>query len=470
MRARLFWLATLVSFYHPLFGADAPLLSSAPVVAASPTAIHLLTLPDSLRLALEHATTVLKAKNNVELSGAELWQAYSQFLPNVAAEANYGWTKGRILYTNTVPTTVDTTYRSAGYQVSSTLNLFSGFLDYGGLKGSRARRLNADFTYYRARQQIILDVTQAYLQVLLDRQLIHIGEANLKASQEREHLLSEQSRVGIRSLADLYRQQAQTSSDALFLINARNQARNDLIALLRRLRVDLTQHYDLADVVLDTPPAIDPYANEQELMQRAVAHRTDLAASHAAVQATQWDVVTARSGYFPRLDLMGSVDGSGRILKRQIVSGVDALPTSQDSLGHQLGDQVVYNAGLNLSWGLFDRYLTHLTVVRAQVAAKNTQLDDEDLLLVVEGDVQQVSGDYHSALEQLNVAAVGVRAAQESMDAVNARYDVGASNIVDLLTAQSALVQAQAADAQARIGYMLENKTIENVLGETKIP
>jgi outer membrane protein len=440
------------------------------VVTMDSDAVHVLDLPSSIQLALNHATNVLKAENLFTFTGVQLWQAYLEFLPAVTADANYTWTKGRAYYTITSPTVVDTRSHGATYELAANLNIFNGFADYSGLNASQQRRANASLSLFRAKQQIILDVTQAYLQVLLDQQLVRINESNLQASQEREKLLNAQADAGIRSLADLYRQEAQTSADSLALINARNQARTDLILLLRRLRVDLSQHYTIADVVLDTPPTADPYNDEHVLLERAIQQRADLSASRANAKAASWDVTTARAGYYPRLDLEGSLQGTGDILSRQVVNGVDDLPASQDSLNTQLRDHILYNGGFALTWGLFERYETRLAVARAQLTAKNAGIDYEDLLLQVEGDVQQSMGDYHSALDQLSVASVGVKAAQESMDAVSARYGVGASNIVDLLTAQSALVQAQASDAQARIGYMLENKTLENILGDTKIP
>jgi outer membrane protein len=135
-----------------------------------------------------------------------------------------------------------------------------------------------------------------------------------------------------------------------------------------------------------------------------------------------------------------------------------------------LGDQVLYTVGANLNWGLFDRYLTRTAVVRADVTARDAQIDYEDLKLQVEGEVKQAIGDYAAALQQLQSGRRGVKSAQESYDAVQERYKVGASSIVDLLTAQSALVQAQSSDAQARIGFVLEEKTMDNVLGRTEIP
>ena len=114
---------------------------------------------------------------------------------------------------------------------------------------------------------------------------------------------------------------------------------------------------------------------------------------------------------------------------------------------------------------MFDRYLTRLNVARAQEIASNAAIDAQDRRLQVEGDVKEALNDYQSAYLQIGSAEKGMKAAQESFDAVQARFEVGASSIVDLLIAQTALVQAQASLAQARIDFTLEERAIDLALG-----
>jgi len=468
-RHLIFLPVVLSAIAGPAIGMDLS-LSSATVEISTPSLPispqnSVLTLPQCIQLAIQQATTVLKAKNNAEVSGTQLVQAYMQFLPNLAASANYGYQTGREYFAQVTPTYVRTTNRSGLYQLSSTLNIFNGLSDMAGWRSSTRRKQAADLSLYRAKQQIAFDVTQSYLQVYLDRQIVAIDESNLQASKEREQLIDAQAQVGSRSLADLYRQQAETSADELALISARAKARNDLIFLLQRLRVDLLTPYDIADVALDTPTMSYPYSDEGNLVRKALQQRADLEAQEKLAQATRWDVTSARAGYFPQLNLVGAMEGTATHLNSQDVDGVDAVPPSQPSVMHQFGSQIVYDVGINLNWGLFDRYLTRLTVARAQETASNSAIDSEDQRLQVEGDVELALNDYQAAVQQVTASEKGLKAAQESYDAVQERYKVGASSIVDLLTAQSALVQARAAKIQAHSDFTLQERAIDLALG-----
>jgi outer membrane protein len=477
-RASFIFLSGFLGTVALVSGADVPVSSSAAVVTPSSPTVEVstftgapaagtqfLTLPQCIQTAISQATTVLKAKNAFDFSGTQLAQTYMQFLPNLEANANYTYQIGRAYYTSVDPTFVNTKNHGGTYQLSSTLNLFNGFSDVSGWRSGSQRRQAARLTLFRAKQQIAFDITQAYLQVLLDRQIVRIGEINLQASREREKLIDAQTQVGSRSLADLYRQQAETSADEVSLINARARVKDDLLALLERLRLDLLTPYDITDLAWETPTSTSPYGDEGTLVRQALHQRADLEAQERLAQATRWDVTSARAGYFPQLNLFGSLAGTGSILDRQTANGVNVLPASQPSLMHQWGSEVLYDVGVNLNWGIFERYLTRLSVARAQEAASDTDIDAQDRRLQVEEDVQQALNDYDSAVQQVTAAEKGVKAAQESFDAVSERYKVGASSIVDLLTAQSALVQAQASQAQSHIDYALQKRAIDLALG-----
>jgi outer membrane protein len=462
--------ASCLAFIGIVSGADVSPSTSTTVVISTFTAAPapgtvFLTLPQCIQMAIHQATAVLKAKNSADTTGTQLAQAYMQFLPNLEATAGGAYQTGRTYYTQAEPTFVRTTNYGGTYQLSSTLNIFNGFSDAAGLGSSRARKKAADLSLYRAKQQITFDVTQIYLQVFLDRQIVAIDESNLQASREREELIDAQTQVGSRSLADLYRQQAETSADELALISARARRRNDLISLLQRLRVDLLTPYDIAEAPLDAPAADSSYGDENTLVRAGLEHRADLDAQEKLARAAHWDVTSARAGYFPQLNLVGALDGVGSHLNTQDVDGVDVVPASQPTLMHQWGSEILYNVGVNLSWGLFDRYLTRLTVARAQETASDASIDAEDRRLEVEGDVQSALNEYQAAVQEVASSDKGLKAAQESYDAVLERYKVGASSIVDLLTAQSALVQAQAAQAQGRVDFTLQKRAIDLAIG-----
>jgi outer membrane protein len=430
-----------------------------------------LSLSDSVARALDASTTVLKARIGDRLAAEELLQGYAQFLPNLDLSGNYSKAHGISYLTTGAPTIIDSRNRGYSYQVTSVLNLFSGFSDYGSFQAALGRRKAAELNLERARQEIVFDVSQAYLQVQLDDRVTAIADENAKASEERQRLLEQQAQLGARSLADLYRQQAQTSSDEALLISARNKRRDDLILLLRRLRLDLGRDYILPEVALDSAAAGGPYEDEGALVADALGARPDLRAAWRQVQAARGASTAARSGFFPRLDLGWSMLSTSRLLDTDLANGVNVLAGTppQRPFDTQLANQIDYVVGVTATWGIFDRLVTRAGWKQAEASAADAQIDYEDVRLQVEGDVKQAFGDFHAAELTLTAAREGLKAARESYDAVKERYEVSASSLLDLLTAQAALLQAESALAQAEVGFYLQGRQMEFALGRMPV-
>jgi outer membrane protein len=425
-----------------------------------------LDLEQSIKIALDDATAVLRAKNNLDAAGSQMIQGYAQFLPNVSLVGNYGYQAGKVYVTTEIPTIINTRNWGPSYQVVSDLNLFNGLSDLAALKASLARKDASELTLKRAEQQISVDVAQSYLQVILDQEIVLIARKNLASSQARQKLLEEQTRVGVRNLADLFRQQAETASDESYLISSENKERSDQLLLIRKLRLDVNKNYVLARPTLEEHPASnEKYDNESEMIKIALDNRADYHASQRTADAANQDVKSARAGFLPKLDLQFDLLSYARYISSQNALGVTEVPPSQESFGNQLGNQVSYTIGLALTWNIFDRWVTPANVSRTRAIADNAEVDSVDSEKQVEDEVRQALGDYRAALQQLDSTQSGLLAAQKAYEVMQGRYEVGSASFVDLITAQATLVQAESARAQALIGFALQTRVMENVLG-----
>lgn len=422
-----------------------------------------LSLEQCERLAVDNATLVLKTGYAAETAGVALLQGYAQFLPALTANVQYSRNWGHNYLVFSVPELEETDNYGSAYQVATDLNLFNGLADRGALSAAIARDKSARLSLERARQSVALDVVQSYLQVILDQEFTRIQESNLATSREREGLLTEQTRVGITSLVDLYQQQALTSANQNSVIAAREKTRDDLLFLVQKVRLDLTKDYQLQPVALSTSAA--PLPEEASLLAYALTRRPDLTAARQALNAAAGDVVVARAGYYPTLDLAFGASTNERYYKKEILNGVNARPADQPGAGPQLSDHFYYTFALALNWFIFSRLATRLASARATQEERDARVDYEDVRLAVESDVRRGVGDYGAALESVKAAETGLAAAKLAYEAQQARYQVKAASFVDLITAQSAFISAQATRAQAVVQLALEASVIQYAIG-----
>lgn len=431
-----------------------------------------LTLEESVSRAIRESTTVLKTTRDAQLSGTQVLQSYLQFLPNLSAQAGYNWAKGTIFSSVATPVLVNASTYGANYVINTTLNLFNGFSDISAWRSSQDRRNAADKTLFRAKQQIALDVTQGFLQLVLDQKLISIAEKNLRASKDRQTLLQEQTNVGLRNKSDLFRQIAQTSADEAFLINVDNKKQNDQILLLTKLRIDPRENYQIIepDAIKDGRPNLAAFAPplEPDAVDEALNRRSDLDVSRLTASAAHHDVTASLATYWPKLDFVASYAASSRSFDYQTVNGVDVVGSSTfPSTNNQLHDQGQYVYGVLLTWNLFDRWSGIYNSDKAKAAAYKAELDSDDYRRQVIGEVKKSLIDFKAAAQQMETSERGLVAAQKAYEVAEGRYEVGSITYVDLATAQTALVQAEANRAQALIGYELQKRVIDFAIGTT---
>lgn len=425
-----------------------------------------LTLEECIQAALTNSTAIVKGMNAVELSGAQVLAAHGQFLPDAVVGGAFTYTGGTNLLTVTLPTLVNSQRTNVNYQIVSSINIYNGYANRASLKAALLNKEIAELSLERARQQIKLDITQTYLQVILDKEIVQFATQNYQTSRERENQLNELVRVGRRPQSDLYQQQSQTSLDQQFLANAVNKLNNDKILLLQRLRINPSESYEFSDLTIDESPLGPEYADEQALIQKARTQRSDLKSSQRYQDAAMWYVKRYKSGYLPRVSMNAGAYGIAANFTKLYINGNDNLPGDQRPIGTQLSDQIYGVMSLNVGWTIFDKYATKSNVAMARVNVSNARLDYENVDLQIVSEIKQAIGNYTTALQQTETSQKGLLAAEQAFESLNARYAIGSANFIELTNAQNNLLLAKQNRAQAGISLFLQKKAIDFYLGE----
>jgi len=427
--------------------------------------IQVLSLEDCIRIGLDQSTQILLSKDSLQITGAALIGSYGNFLPNLALNGNYGYNSGKNLLTTTVPTLVNSSGMGMNYQLTSTLNLFNGLSDYSALKAATLSKSASQFNLQRSEQAITFDITQTFLQVILDREVVKFGKENLDASTKREAQLKELTAVGRNAISDLYQQQAETSSDNLFLIQSEQKLKNDIILLLRKIKISATEKYSIAEIPADTLPLGADYQNVQDLIAKAMQQRPDVKSSDLSLKIADWQIREFKSGYLPRLNLIGGMVSNGGYLNALQINGSDALGP-QEPVGKALFGQVYGEIALNLTWNIFDRLYTKTNVAIARIYQHNASIIRDDLSVQISSEIKEAYNDYLAALQQIETSKHGLFAAQQAFEVVQGKYNVGQATFVELSNAQVVLLQAEVSKAQADISLMLQKKIIDYYIGK----
>ncbi len=442
-----------------------PALLFSTAVSAAVTEKAQLTLSECIEIALTNASPVKKAENAVRLEGSDLLKSYGQFLPKLSVSA--GYTPLSLNRTYSDPSTgsiVKTQTERVDLSVTTSLNLFNGFQDYASLQAAIKRKTAAGLSLSRARQIIVYDITQAYYQVLLNRELLKIASENLSSSRDQLQLTKRQYEIGIKPVTDYYQQQAETSNNELTAIKADRQLRQSRLELLRRLRIDPSGEISIAGIAVDSLMLLPVNLDRDSLLSQGLAQRKDLESSLSSTSAAKWEITRAASQRYPKIDLTFNLFTGGY---PYYATTAAVSPSSYDypPLTDQLSDLVGYSLTLSLNWAVFDGFITRNNIEQAKIAYLNRGLDTADLKHDIAIDIRLAANSYDAAFAQIETAEKGLQAAEKAFETVKRKYDLGAANFVESNGAKAAFVSAQSEYSQATYNLALQKNILDFATG-----
>ena len=418
----------------------------------------ILTLDQAIKLALENNLSVIKAQNNVDAAQSSVLAAYGNYLPTLSASG--GWDRSqrtgqRSIQGITIPGATSTsTSNSFQAGVSLGYTIFDGFRREASFNSTSASAISTEQIVVWTRQSIRYQIESVYLNVLKFEQLVKVNDENLKRDKQQLERITESNRVGALSLADVYRQQSQVAADEYKVIQAQNDydnAKADLVALIG---LDMKVDYQFSDQSISTVidsvelnATFKKYNNFNELVKRALSRRPDYLAAKENYDASESGVTAARSGYFPRVSASAGYGFSNSELSK-------------------LTDNKSISWGLNLNWNIFDAFQTNEALQTAIVTKKNSDATLKQSERDISVEVKKALLGLEAAKKQVEVSQKGLQSATEDRKIAEERYNLGAGTLLDLLTANAGLVNAEANNINSSFSFNIAKRNLEYVIGE----
>ncbi|MGV3532299.1 MAG: TolC family protein [Chthoniobacteraceae bacterium] len=431
-----------------------------------------LSLTEALDIAAEQNALILAARKDVEARFGVAVQVRSIVLPKVIAEAAYGFRQDSLIEQNQnreVPEVsaslpllgIETTLgggntarinnQTWSADVRIVQSIYEGGRMMSALRQDQLIREQAMLDFQTVVADVLLGVRVAYDDAQLAALQIQLREQSVGLLGGILGQIQEQRKVG--AVTEFEELRAKVEQD-----NARTPlaiARQDRVISEQRL-IQLMGYDEPAaasnnlPLNLSTSMRAPKYESGLEVaILTAGRQRSELAAIQVGKRLGDEAIVVARSGYKP------SVQG---FVGHQYVSRVQSR-----NIGDPYHGTI---AGVQMSWALFDGFLTQGRVSEATARRDQTAHLTDELARQIQLQVRSEWARLVEARNILNVQAGNIESGIRAMELANLRFSTGIGTQVEVLSAQTALTDARDFYAQALRNYSVAYSRLLRATGE----
>ena len=426
----------------------------ATVLSAGAMAQKQWTLQECIDYAMQNNITLQKARLQQQSAAEELKGSKGALLPTLSASANQSvgyrpWQDtGITTVTNgTVNTKVEKTYLNGSYNLNAQWTVWNGGKNTNNVKLSRLSEQQADLNVQEQANSIQERIAQLFVQILYLDESIKVSEASLETSRKTEERGKEMVEVGKMSKADIAQLTAQRATDEYNVVDAKAQLANYKLQLKQLLELTGDEAFDVAIPATTDEQALADIPALQTVYQQALITRPEIESSKLSVESSDLSVKIAKAGWLPTLSVTGGVSTSTNSL-------------SANGWGNQMKTNFNSQAGLTLSVPLFDGRQTRTSVNKAKIQQQQALLDLQDQQKTLYQTIEGYWLDANTNQQRFRAAQATVDSEQQSYDLLTEKFNLGLTNIVELMNGKDKLLSAQQNRLQSKYQTILNQQLL----------
>ncbi|WP_379924844.1 TolC family protein [Mariniflexile jejuense] len=415
------------------------------------------TLEACVNHALENNITVQQAQNTLLINDQDIIAARGQFLPSVSGSMGQRMSIGSGFDPVTNQRINNQTTHSFNYNLSVNQNIFNGFRTLNLYKQSFLNQEINNLELARIKDDISLNVVNAYLNVLFNKENLQTALAQYSFTEKQLKQVKSLVDAGVQPRANIFDAEATLSRDEQQVTVAQNNVDLALLNLSQLLQVSY-DGFDVATIDIDNPSSELLYNNIKPVLNYALQNRSEIKLAEKNIENAELNTEISKSGYLPSVNFgygFGSVwsESKNDFTKQAFFRELDLLK------GH--------NFNLSVSIPIFSRFQNKTAVAKSKIQEENSKLNLDQAKLTLESNIQRAFTDAKAALKAFEAAKRSLAAQELAFSNTQERYNIGAMNTFELEQARVQLINAEASLINAKYDFVFKTKVLDFYMGKS---
>ncbi|HXB05555.1 MAG TPA: TolC family protein [Puia sp.] len=440
--------------------------------------------------AVANNISVKQADVQARISRLTLEQSQWSQIPTLSVGTQLGVKSGNTQNPNTYALSTQT-YTLNNYQAQSGVTAFNFFNLRNTIQANRLSWQAALANSEKTKNDISLNVANAYLQVLLAIEQTEVALSQLHLSQNQLEITRKQVKAGSLPELNAAELEAQVAQDSATYINAKGMITQNVLQLKAYMGMDASVPFDVyAPPVEDIPIENIADLQPESVYALALANQPLQKMDAFLIASAKKNVDANRGAMYPTFSIVGQL-GSSWIssfqqpnLNNAVLNGTQPVPTLhltgsnatfyQDVITYPLSN-VGYFKQLNTTFNQFIGLSINVPILnngqlrtlyaKSKLNLRNQELQREQDNLTLRLNIYQAYTAAITALQKFEANKISVTATTKSYEYADKRYKVGMLNTVDLLTNQNNLAIARTNLTSSQFDYVFKMKVLEYYRG-----
>lgn len=406
------------------------------------------SLRDCCDYAVAHNISVKQRQVAVEKQSLVLSTARNSRLPDLNGSIGENLSFGRGLTADNVYTNKNTSNTS--FSLQTTVPLFTGFQIPENIRLSRLNLEAVTQDLEKAKNDIRMQVAQAYVQILYDKEMAAVAHRQVSIDSMQVVRLEAFFHNGKASEAEVARQRATMAASQTTATQADNRLRLGLLTLSQLLELPSPEGFDVVVPTLaERQYGILPHPDA--IYAEALACKPEIQSQELRLRGADHSINIARAGHYPKLNF-----NAGLGTNYYKTSGVEA-----SNFGEQLKNNFSQFIGISLNVPIFNRFSVRNNIRSAKADKDNQQLALDNAKKTLYKEIQQV---YYNALNA-DAKEQSSQQAQVSshtaFELTKAKYENGKATLTEFNEAKNTWLKAESDLVQARYENLYQHALID---------
>jgi outer membrane protein len=408
------------------------------------------SLEECIKYAIENNIQIKQQVIQTAVQENSLDLAKMKLVPTLNSSLSHNYNFGRAL-DQTTYTFYNQTMQSDYLYVGGETPIFNGMQNLNAIKKNKYEVLAAREDLQYIRDDVALNVALAYLQILLNKDLVSANQNQLNITKQQIEKTKKLVDAGSVARGNLLQIESQAGQEELSLINMQNQLETSYLNITQLLELKSIAGFEVIAPAISVDSNSIVTGSVDEIYQIASGSRPEIRSSEMKLAASEYDLKIAKGGRSPKLALNYSFNTAYTYINSlDNISFKDQFKNNKNSA-----------VGLSLNIPILNGWQVNKNIANSRLSVENSQYSLEGTKKQLYKSIQKAYTDATAALKKYNASQKAVASSEESFRYTEQKFNVGMVTSVDYNASKTQLLNAQSDMSQAKYEFIFKTKVLD---------